>query len=46
MCVCVCVCVCVLLSAGVCTGAGLAEADENCKKFLDKTMIDCFTKVR
>ena len=29
----------------LCTGAGLAEADENCRKFLDKTIVDCFTKV-
>ena len=28
------------------TGAGLADADENCRKFLDKTIVDCFTKVQ
>ena len=26
-------------------GPGIAEGDENCKKFLQKTMIDSFTKV-
>jgi len=26
-------------------GAGLAEGDENCKKFLERTMYDSFQKV-
>ena len=36
---CVYVCVC------VCEGPGVAEADENCRKFMDKTMVDAFIKV-
>ena len=27
------------------TGPGIAEGDENCKKFLEKTMGDAFSKV-
>ena len=26
-------------------GPGIAEADENCKKFMECTMSDCFNKV-
>ena len=29
-----------------CTGPGIAEGDENCKKFLEKTMPDAFHKVQ
>ena len=27
-------------------GPGIAEGDENCKKFMEKTMPDAFQKVR
>ena len=27
------------------TGAGIAEGDENCKKFMDRTLPDSFFKV-
>ena len=26
-------------------GPGIAEGDENCKKFMERTMPDCFNKV-
>ena len=33
------------LTLDVCAGPGIAEGDENCKKFLEKTMPDAFQKV-
>ena len=34
-----------LIWHALCPGAGLAEGDENCKKFMEKTMYDSFQKV-
>ena len=41
VCVCVCGCVCALTPAG----PGIADGDENCRKFVEKTLPSAFEKV-